>query len=108
MNVSKEYKKQLKNAYKEQEKQEFINNLPLEKEFFFELFEYLDKNSENENFGHNFDFTDKFLIQKYIWNEKRDEILEFLEQNGWYSDEEILFNVLEKFEEYFDFFLDEN
>ena len=89
------HKETLMEEYRHQRKREFENSLPMKKELFLELFDYLDEKSETTECQHDFSLTRQFLSDKEVDSEK---VLAFLQANGGYCDCEVLFNVEEKFE----------
>ena len=81
--MNKLEKKKLIEKYKNYQKQIFEESLPIDRELFFQLFDYLDERLEKRGCNHDFSL----------------KVLEFLEENGGYCDCEVIFNVEEKFEE---------
>ena len=90
-------KKKMRQHYKDLQRQAFESSLPMERELFLELFDYLNEQSETTECNHDFSLTEQFLRDKQVNNVE--EVLEFLRENGGYCDCEIIFNVEEKFEE---------
>ncbi len=88
--------KKLIDEYKKAQEKEFEDSLPMERQLFYELFDYLDHKSETIECKHDFSLTNEFLKAKNIESEK---VIEFLEENGAGCDCEVIFNVEEKFEE---------
>jgi malonyl CoA-acyl carrier protein transacylase len=91
----KENRKEILRQLKEKEKADFNNSLPLDKDIFNELFNYLDERL-GEGCDHTMNKTVNFLKQKEIKN--IDQVIEWLNDNGSYCDCEVLANVEEKFE----------
>jgi hypothetical protein len=91
----KEKRKELLNRLKVVEKNKFLDFLPIDKQQFQDLFDFLDNELEE---GCNLDFqiTEKFLNSKNLPVSK---ILNWLKENGGYCDCELLFNVEEKFKD---------
>ena len=94
--MNKLEKKKLIEKYKNYQKQIFEKSLPIDRELFFQLFDYLDERLEKRGCNHDFTLTEEFFKDKDIDFTK---VLEFLEENGGYCDCEVIFNVEEKFEE---------
>jgi len=91
----KDKRKEILRQLKAKEKGDFFNSLPMDKEIFQELFDYLDENLR-DGCDHNLTMTTEFLEEKGIGN--IDKIVEWLNENGGYCDCEVLANVEEKFE----------
>lgn len=94
--MNKLEKKKLIEKYKNYQKQIFEESLPIDRELFFQLFDYLDERLEKRACNHDFSLTEEFFKDKDINITK---VLEFLEENSGYCDCEVIFNVEEKFEE---------
>ena len=94
--MSKTAKKKLMKAYKEIQKEQFEDSLPMERDLFYELFDYFNDKSETVECNHDFSLTNEFLKDKNVDSEK---VLEFLQAIGAGCDCEVIFNVEEKFEE---------
>lgn len=90
----KDKRKEILRQIKAKEKENFYNSLPMDKETFQELFDYLDDNL-GEGCDHKMTFTLGFLGDKGISN--IDQVIEWLNDNGGYCDCEVLANVEEKF-----------
>jgi redox-regulated HSP33 family molecular chaperone len=91
----KEIRKKLMEEITRKNQIEFEKNLPMDKEIFKELFNYLDE----ELSKNNCDGTNK-IAKNYleaIGKNDIDNILEWLAKNGGYCDCEILANVEELF-----------
>lgn len=88
--------KKLIDEYKKAQGKEFEDSLPMERQLFYELFDYLDDKSETVECKHDFSLTKVFLKDKNVEIEK---VLEYLQENGAGCDCEVIFNVEEKFEE---------
>ena len=91
----KEKRKELLNRLKVVEKNKFLDFLPIDKQQFQDLFDFLDNELE-EGCNHNFQITEKYLNSKNLPISK---ILNWLKENGGYCDCELLFNVEEKFKD---------
>ena len=90
-------KKKMRQHYKDLQRQAFESSLPMARELFLDLFDYLNEQSESTGCNHDFSLTEQFLHDKQVNNVE--EVLEFLRENGGYCDCEVIFNVEEKFEE---------
>jgi hypothetical protein len=91
----KERRKEILNQLADKAKADFNNSLPLDKETFNELFDYLDERLA-EGCDHSMSMTLDFLKQKEIKNV--DQVVEWLNDKGGYCDCEVLANVEEMFE----------
>jgi len=87
--------KQILRQLKAKEKEHFQNSLPMDKELFQELFDYLDGHL-GDGCDHSLTMTIEFLKDKGI--ENIDKVIEWLHNNGGYCDCEVVMNVEEKFE----------
>ena len=94
--MDKMKKKRLREDYKKQEREKFEESLPLSRELFFDLFDFLDVELETQACQDDFLLTQTFL-EKH--NVEIETVRDFLEANGAYCDCEVLFNVEERFEE---------
>lgn len=92
--MDKAEKKRLKREYREKNKKAFYDSLPMSKELFQQLFEFLDKKLADEGCFNEPIFTIEFLNLNGIPTEP---VLSFLEEHGGHCDCEILANG----EEYF-------
>ncbi|MDE7181671.1 MAG: DUF2695 domain-containing protein [Clostridia bacterium] len=95
--MQKDEKKKLIRDYKDSLKSKFIESLPMPKEAFYELFDYLDKQLETRDCKYNFEMTEEFLSAH---NQPKDKVLSWLMDNGAGCDCEVLMNVEERFEEF--------
>ena len=89
-----ERKKQLKAAFKAKERQDFEASIPLPKEDFKALFDYLD-GPDIQPYDHTLKFTLKFLENPSIDPQRA---VPWLRDQGGYCDCEVLANVEEIFE----------
>ena len=80
--------------WKQEKKIEFEKSLPISRELFEQLFEYLDKRLGIEKCSHKLSLTVEFLIQN---NLAQDAVINWLQENDGYCDCEVLYNVEEKF-----------
>ena len=94
--MDKEKKKKLLAEYKQQQKKEFEASLPIPRETFLDLFDFLDQELESLTCPADFTLTISFLKGRDLEVEM---ILEFLEANGAYCDCEVLYNVADLFED---------
>ena len=84
----------MKQELRRKEKQAFEESLPMSRELFIQLFDYLDAKSEEMGCNHTLRITLEFLESK---NVSPDTVVEWLNEKGGYCDCEVLANV----EEYF-------
>jgi hypothetical protein len=92
-----ERRKQIKKELRDKAKIEFENSLPISREKFTQLFDYLDENLYKFGCDDTLTLTFKFLQESEINN--IDEIKNWLGEKGGYCDCEVLNNVEEMFEE---------
>lgn len=95
-NSEKDRKKALQDEFKKKQQAIFERSLPMSRELFKKLFDYLNlitKGKENDN---TMRFTKRFLIENV--GENGDAVIKWLNNNGAYSDLEILFNIEELFD----------
>lgn len=88
-------RKEILRQLKQKEKTDFFNSLPMYKDSFRELFDFLDKNL-GDGCDDDLTLTTKFLEDKGIKN--IEQIIVWLKHNGGYCDCEVLANVEERFE----------
>jgi hypothetical protein len=93
--TEKQRRKELRDAMRIQEQDNFENNLPMEKEKFKTLFDYLDEALPENNCDDTNRLTKKYL--EGIKQENIESVLEWLANHGGYCDCEILGNVEELF-----------
>jgi hypothetical protein len=89
----KQRRKQILDDLAKKQKEAFENNLPMSRDQFQKLFDFLDE--ELEDCDDTLKLTEAFLTQTGIVDKKR--VLEWLNQNGGYCDCEVLANVEEQF-----------
>ena len=89
-------RKQIMGDLKKKADQEFESSLPMDRESFQKLFDYLDTELTDKNCDDTNSLTKTFLLQSNI--QKIDEVLEWLADHGGYCDCEILANVEQQFE----------
>lgn len=92
----KERRKQIMDDLKNKADQEFESSLPMSRDNFKKLFDYLDMQLTDKDCNDTNGLTKTFLLQSNI--EKVDEVLDWLADHGGYCDCEILANVEEQFE----------
>ena len=90
-------RKQIKKELREKAKLEFENSLPISRENFIQLFDFLDNKLGEHDCDDSLKLTTEFLKDNKI--ENIDEIKFWLQENGGYCDCEVLGNVEEMFEE---------
>ncbi len=91
----KERRRQIMNKLTKKAKEEFELSLPMSRELFKNLFDYLDQKLTDSDCDNNLKSTTIFLETYNINN--GDKIKEWLEDNGAYCDCEVLDNVEEMF-----------
>jgi len=89
-------RKQLKNELRNKEQSEFEKNLPMSRELFGSLFNYLDTELSATDCDNTLKLTTNFLQKNHVTN--IDTVENWLNENGGYCDCEVLANVEEKFE----------
>lgn len=94
--TEKERRKQLLKEFREKQREEFEQSLPIDRKTFENLFDYLDNQFEKNNCDDTNKMTLKFLEKNKV--ENIEVVLKWLADNGGYCDCEILANVEEKFE----------
>lgn len=92
-----EIRKQIKKELREKAKQEFEQNLPMSREKFQNLFDYLDEKLVEYDCDDSLKLTTAFLQENKI--ENIEKIKNWLRENGGYCDCEVLNNVEEMFDE---------
>lgn len=80
-------KKRVLQEYRIKQMEEFEKSLPMKKNLFYELFDYLNDKSETVKCKHDFSLTNEFLKDKNVDIEK---VLEFLQVNGAGCDCEVI------------------
>lgn len=94
--MNNEDKKRLIKEYKERQAIEFENSLPMPRELFEKLFDFLDEKSEVYGCQHDFTLTKSFLEENDC---DVNAVLDWLVENGAGCDCEVLFNIEELFED---------
>jgi hypothetical protein len=92
-----ERRKQIKRKLREKAKLEFENSLPMSREIFTQLFDFLDEKLGEYDCNDSLKLTTEFLKENHI--ETISEIENWLQENGGYCDCEVLNNVEEMFDE---------
>lgn len=93
--MNKAERKRLLKNWKDSEKQKFEDSLPMSREQFRELFDYLDEQLESNGCNNDFTWTTKFLNAHRILPAP---VIAFLKENGGYCDCEALMNVEDRLE----------
>ena len=88
-------RKQLMHEIKNNQKDEFKKNLPMEKEIFIKLFDYLDKKLSEKECDNTNKITKEYLEK--IGHNNIENVLKWLAENGGYCDCEVLANIEELF-----------
>lgn len=94
--TEKERRKHLQSKVKQKNKFDFENSLPMARENFIALFNYLDVELSERGCKHSSELTENFLNNIKISN--IETILNWIADNGGYCDCEILANVEDLFE----------
>ena len=92
-----ERRKQTQKELREKAKIEFENSLPISREKFTQLFDFLDLKLSEYDCNDSLKLTNDFLQENKI--ENIEEIKSWLQENGGYCDCEVLNNVEEMFDE---------
>ena len=93
--MDKAEKKRLQREHREKQKQAFYDSLPMSKELFSQLFDFLDEHMvEDGSCNHDLQLTSDFLNNNNVAIEP---VLSFLREHGGYCDCEVLGNVEGKF-----------
>ena len=92
-----EKRKQIKRELRQKARLEFEQSLPISRDDFQNLFDFLDEKFSNEECDDKLTFTFEFLEKKEIKN--IEEVESWLRDNGGYCDCEVLYNIEEKFDE---------
>ena len=80
---------------------DFELSLPMPRQMFLQLFDYLNEQSETNECAHNFNMTNTFLKDKGVPVES---VLQWLSNHGAGCDCEVIFNVEEYFVDIDDLF----
>ena len=90
-------RKQIQKELRGKAQIEFEESLPVSREIFKKLFDFLDEKLEEHDCDDSLNLTNKFLETNHI--ENIEEVENWLKENGGFCDCEVLYNVEEKFEE---------
>lgn len=93
----KERRRQIQKELQEKAQIKFEKSLPISKELFQNLFDFLDEEIEKNGCDDHLKLTKQFLETNQTQN--IDEVENWLKENGGFCDCEVLYNVEEKFEE---------
>ncbi len=88
--------KELRDELKKKQLEIFERSLPMNREMFQKLFAYLKHTTKDQENDNTLRFTKRFVIENV--GEKGDAVIKWLNNNGAYSDMEVLFNIEELFE----------
>lgn len=89
-------RKQIQKELQEKAQIEFEKSLPISRENFQSLFDFLDEELEKNGCDDGLKLTKQFLETNHVTN--IEEIENWLKENGGFCDCEVLYNVEEKFE----------
>ena len=92
-----ERRKQIKRELREKAKLEFENSLPISREKFTQLFDFLDEKLGEYNCDDSLKLTNQFFHEYKIENIQ--EVKNWLQENGGYCDCEVVNNVEEMFDD---------
>ncbi|MCX8524289.1 DUF2695 domain-containing protein [Chryseobacterium formosus] len=95
--TEKERRKQIQKELQKKAQIEFEKSLPISKELFQNLFDFLDEGLEKNGCDDGLKLTKQFLEANQIQN--IDEVENWLKENGGFCDCEVLYNVEELFED---------
>ncbi|MNU12026.1 hypothetical protein D3C71_00470 [compost metagenome] len=95
--IEKARRKQLQRELQEKARIKFEQSLPTSRELFQNLFDFLDEVLEKNTCDDSLKLTKQFLNSQNIQN--REEVENWLKENGGFCDCEVLYNVEELFEE---------
>ena len=92
--MDKNKKKQLLQEVRQKQHEKFVSSLPMPLDLFSKLFDYLDRQLEENGCKDNFALTEIFLQAN---NVDKNIVIPWLREHGGHCDCEILANVEEKF-----------
>ncbi|MGE6395838.1 DUF2695 domain-containing protein [Chryseobacterium sp. M5] len=95
--IEKARRKQIQRELQEKARIKFEQSLPTSRELFQNLFDFLDEVLEKNTCDDSLKLTKQFLNSQNIQN--REEVENWLKENGGFCDCEVLYNVEELFEE---------
>ena len=90
----KEQRKHIRDRLKQQERDSFVQSLPVNQEVFKHLFDYLDAQLQLHGCNHTDMLTREFLANNCV---KTEEVIEWLNEHGGFCDCEVLLNVEDEF-----------
>ncbi len=91
-----ERRRNIKRQLREKANLEFERSLPVSREIFKNIFDFIDMYLSENECDDTLKLTREFLEENQITN--TDEVVGWLQNNGGYCDCEVLYNVEEKFE----------
>jgi len=91
-----ERRRQIKRELREKANLKFEQSLPVSREIFKSIFDFIDKHLLENECDDTLKLTWKFLKKNQITN--TDEVISWLQNNGGYCDCEVLYNVEEQFD----------
>lgn len=94
--MDKSKRKELQKKYVEEQKKDFIENIPFSPSLFESLFNYLDEVLEEHGCDDTLKYTERFLEDNELPVKKS---LNWLRDNGGFCDCEVLANVEDKISE---------
>lgn len=94
--TEKARRKQIQRELQEKAQAEFEKNLPISRELFQNLFDFLDEELEGNACNDSLKMTKQFLEFQNIQN--KEEVENWLKENGGFCDCEVLYNIEEFFE----------
>ncbi|MGI9650204.1 DUF2695 domain-containing protein [Chryseobacterium sp. RLHN22] len=97
MRNKEEKAKQIQKELQEKAQVEFGKSLPVSREIFRNLLDFLDGELETEGCDDHLTLTKQFLATNQV--ENGDEVENWLKENGGFCDCEVLYNVEELFED---------
>jgi hypothetical protein len=92
----KEHRKHIRDQLKQQERDSFVQSLPVNQEVFKQLFDYLDAELQLHACDHT-DTLTRYFLDKTCAN--ADEVIEWLNEHGGFCDCEIVWNVEQVFQD---------
>jgi len=93
----KERRRIIAKELRQKAKDKFEKSLPLPKETFQKLFDFLDEKLTENNCDDTLKYAEEFFENNNI--ENSNAVIDFLNENGGYCDCEVLNNVEEMFED---------
>ncbi len=94
MNLTKEEKKALLNAYKQKQNKKYL----LKKRDAKSLFGYISKQLAKSGCDHTLRYTEQWLIKKYEDEQIRQQALDEIKEDGGCCDCEVILNCYERYE----------